>query len=307
MTFRKNLLLTLTLSSCMHAAFADTDNMSVSTLSSEGPDTSKTFDIVADYNHVARANVDHPHRFKHDHFSFSEGLVIASYNHAFSAEKSIKAGLGYMNSHMNLDSHHHARHKSFDNLLATIGGTVKSGKEVEVTGQLGMQLNTDHPTWRYSFYTGNLEAIYAYKHRSNLHVGILGVAGLRYSRMLPILGFDFQATDKWKINCIFPTKISTVYSLTKQLSCEAGFRTFLSRQRFGTDEPKHLRRGFIAYRNLGFEVAMNYYLNSTAFVNLHVGETFGGRVRLSNHHDNHRRHLKLESSPYVGFTAFVAF
>lgn len=307
MTFLKNLVLPFALSACFGTVFADTDNMSVSTLSSEGPDTSKKFDIVADFNHVARAHVREPHQFKHDHFSFREGLVIASYNHNFDAEKSIKAGVGYMNTHTNLNSHHHVHHKSFDNLLLTLGGTIKNGKEVEVQGQVGAQLNTDHPTFRYSFYTGSLEAKYAYKNSSTLHVGILGVAGLRYSRMLPILGFDYKPSEKWKVNCIFPTKISTVYSFTQQLSCEAGFRTFLSRQRFGTNEPKHLRRGFIAYRNLGFEVAANYALNQTAFVNLHVGETFGGRVRLSDHHDSHRRHMKLKPSPYFGFTAFVAF
>jgi hypothetical protein len=310
MRLSKSLFFLFLLSISSEFVVADTDNVSATALSSQGPYTDEPFDLIFDYNRIKSAKVTQPHKssHKHDHFSFQEGLLMAAHNMKINDISSLKLGLGFMKSRLGLHSHYHIQNHTFNNLMFLAAGTVKSLTfPLQVNGQLGVQLNSDHVSFRYSFYSGMLDAVYGYKENAHIHAGVIAVGGLRYSRALPILGFDWKKSDHWKFNLIFPTKMSAVYSYNSHFSFEAGARSFLSRQRFGECQPKKWQRGFIAYRGWGLEVAANYALNETIFINLHAGRTFDSRIRLSDHHDSHRRHLNVKGAPYWGMSAFLAF
>jgi hypothetical protein len=167
------------------------------------------------------------------------------------------------------------------------------------------QVNTEHFSSRYTFFEGELYGRYAWHQNRNLYAGILAFTGLRYSRALPIVGFDYKFSDKWKLNAVFPLDMALVYFINPHWSVDAGIRYFLNRQRLG--EHGTFRRGFVAYRNWGAEGGLNYALNESVRIKLHVGDAFAGRMRISNHNDRHRKHLKLDSSVYYGLDASIAF
>ncbi|HXF29509.1 MAG TPA: DUF6268 family outer membrane beta-barrel protein [Chlamydiales bacterium] len=288
------------------ALFSETDNFTMSLPSQSCTGWDKNFNIVGDYHHIQDASIQHG-KFRHHDFGFREGKVLANGVYHFDKEKHLSLGIGYMNSHLDFDKRPHIRDSTFENLLVTAGTTVKSSDGWHWNGQLALQLNTDDISSRYCFFSGILEGKYEWKRRSNLHIGLIGVSGLRYTRVLPILGIDFKQSEQWKFNLIFPTNISAVYSFNHNFSLEAGLRTFLSRQRFSKHEEGRYERGFIAYRNLGAELTFNYKIHERLQASLQVGETLGGRIRLSNKHDTQRRHLKLKPSPYVGLQACLAF
>ena len=167
-------------------------------------------------------------------------------------------------------------------------------------------MNTDHFSLsRYTFFTGLLHGAYKWHSKRNLHVGIVAYGGMRYSRMLPVIGIDYKKSEKWQFNAVFPLNVSAVYSLNSNWSAEAGLRYFLTRQRLGNDE--ELRRGFVAYRNWGAEAGLNYRCNDHISLNVHVGESLAGRMRVSRHDDRHRHHYKIKPAPYFGLMAKIAF
>jgi hypothetical protein len=158
---------------------------------------------------------------------------------------------------------------------------------------------------RYTFFTGSLHGVYDYKKDTHLHVGLLAYSGMRYSRALPIIGFDYKISPKWMLNAVFPTNMSLAYTINDHWVLDGAIRLMLTRQRFNDHE--HYKRGLVAYRNWGAEAGVNFIWNPTVRVNLHVGETFAGRMRISNRKDHHRKHLRLGAAPYVGLDATISF
>lgn len=265
--------------------------------------------LSTSYNHVNRAKFRHTSSERHHHLTFDEGYVLGTYKHKLASDRKLVMGVGYLGTKFHFT--HHPRRTSFDekhfsNLLLQFGGWTKEIENWKWQAGVGLQINTEHfHLSRYTFFTGLLHGKYNYVNHSRLHVGLLGYSGLRYTRVLPIIGFDYPLSAKWELNAVFPLNMSLVYRITNQWQVDAGIRYFLTRQRLG--EHEHFRRGFVAYRNWGAEMGLNYEVNEHIRFNIHVGDSFAGRMRISNHRDHDRQHLKLDSALYYGCTAAVAF
>jgi hypothetical protein len=206
---------------------------------------------------------------------------------------------------------HHPRKTSFhehhfNNLLLDIGGATEAVEEWVWDAGIGLQINTEHFSLsRYTFFSGTLHGRHTYNKDCNLHVGIVGDSGMRYSRVLPIIGFDYEFSKKWKLNAVFPINMALVYSIDDNWAVDTAIRYILSRQRL--NDHGHNPRGLVAYRNWGAELGLNYDYKEMLMVNLHVGDCFAGRMRISNRHDRHRKHLRLDSALYYGLHATIVF
>lgn len=275
-----------------------------STLMAGGEEKPLPISIFADSTHIAPAKFRHPHN--HHHLTFSESRAVANYTHTLNDTNGLSFGTGYLGTKFHFSKHPKFKQRHFDNALFNIGGFTKEAENWFWDANLNVQMNTEHFSLsRYAFFTGLLHGQYRWHSNRNLHVGFIGYTGLRYSRMLPIIGFDYKMSQKWKFNAVFPLNVSAVYSINNHWSIETGLRYFLTRQRLGKDE--NLRRGFVAYRGLGAEIGLNYRCNDHIYLNAHVGESLSSRMRVSNHNDHHRRHYKMGPAPYVGVMAMIAF
>lgn len=265
-------------------------------------------ELSAVYNHVDRAKFTRTRSQRHHHLSYSEGFVLGTYQHKLPSNNDLNFGLGYMNTKFSF-SHHPKRtsfkQHDFHNMLVQVGATSREIDEWKIDGGLGLQINTDHFSSRYTFFTGLLHGKQDYIHGSHLHVGIVAYSGLRYSRVLPILGFDYEFSKKLKLNAVFPLDMSLVYTIDDHWTIDTAIRFMLSRQRLNNNGTNP--RGLVAYRNWGAEAGVTYAFNNRCKVNLHLGETFGGRMRISSKHNSHRKHLTLDSALYYGLEASFAF
>lgn len=265
--------------------------------------------LKALYNNISSAKFTHPESQRHHHLRYSQGVVYGIYKHALDSDRKLNFGVGYMNTQFHFS--HHPKQSSFkqqhfDNALFRIGASTSEIHRWKWKADLELQMNTDHFSLsRYTLFGATLRGRYKYHEKRNLHVGILALTGMRYTRLLPIIGMDYTISDKWQLDAIFPTKMALIYSLTQHWKLDAAIRYFLSRQRL--DEHEHFRRGLVAYRNWGAEFGLSYNYNDTLHFNLHMGESFAGRLRISNRNNSHRHHLKLDPALYYGFTATLIF
>ncbi len=279
--------------------------MALTQLSADEP----AFSVAASYNGVTRAKFTHPHSERNHHLTFREGYVVGTYTHELKTNSNLQFGLGYMGTQFHF-SHHPKRtsfgEQHFDNLLVQFGGSTKEIEKWKWDAGVGMQINTAHfHLSRYTFFNGVLHGTHFWKDDCNLHVGILGYSGMSYSRMLPIVGFDYKISPKWKLHAIFPLCMNVVYGINDKWAIDCGLRFMLTRQRLGDDG--YYKRGLVAYTNWGAEAGLNYSVNSRVRFNVHIGETFAGRMRLSTRSDHHRKHLRLNPALYYGVSANVAF
>jgi len=266
------------------------------------------FEIVAENNDVSKAKFTEPDSQKHHHFRFRQGYVLGTYTQKLQAPAALTYGVGYMKSHFHF-SHHPKktsfREQNFNNLLLQFGAATDHIEHWHWNAGIGAQINTEHFKTEYTFFDGVLHGAYDFEQDTRLHVGIVGYTGLRYTRVLPLIGFDKKLSDKWQLNAVFPVNMALIYQISDHFSFDAAIRYMLSRQRLSKNE--HYRKGFVAYRNWGAEAGINYIYNEHFRVNLHVGESFAGRIRISNKNDSHRRHLKLDAALYYGLSANIAF
>lgn len=280
-----------------------------SLVADEPPKEKLNMELYGGYNYVDRAKCTESSSQKNHHITFSEGFVLANYEHTLPSKTELQLGVGYMDTMFSFSHHHKSTsfdQKHINNLLVQLGATTMEEEKWKLDGGLGLQINTDHFSLsRYTFFSGIIHGKYDYAERTNLHVGIECFTGMRYTRVLPLIGFDYTFSDKLKLNAVFPVDMSLVYSLTDHVSLDATIRYMLSRQRLNNHGDNNRR--LVAYRNWGAEGGITYAVNSRCKLNLHVGETFGARMRLSDRNDKHRKHLKLNSSLYYGLEASFAF
>jgi hypothetical protein len=131
-----------------------------------------------------------------------------------------------------------------------------------------------------------------------LHFGIFAETGMKANRIYPVIGVDFNPSDRLSVNVVFPMDMSIVYQKTEVLEIAAAVRFFARRQRVGLDEP--VPYAMWEWRGWGGEVGLNYYGFLNSRINMHVGSTFGGKIRVSNRNRNHPVHYNPEGSLYAG-------
>lgn len=275
----------------------------------------ESFDLFADYKQIASTRFRRPHDRHRDKLSFAEGRLLAAGKHFLSEKKGLVYGIGYLNTHVGFDRHQHdhhsfdsLHHKTFNNVLLSIGGFAQTSSKWHWSTKNSLQLNTAQLTRsQYMLFNTVVQGKYQWSKKLNVQLGVWGLAGMHYNRVLPIFGFEYVQSKKMKYNAIFPYGASAIYSLNNEWSLTAAIRQFFSRQRLGNGESKELKRGLIAYRNTGAEIGLGYSVGEHFFANIHVGESFSGRLRMSRRDDSNRHHFKLRPAPYFGFSASFLF
>ena len=269
---------------------------------------SHPFDLTATQDHILSSKFKSPHKRKSSSLSFTDSNIIAGYTQEISTKNGLNYGIGYNNARFDWKKHSPIKQKNINNLLLKFGGYTKEREDWRWDANVYLQMNTDNFSLsRYTLFRGFLHGVYDWKKDTRLHVGLEGIAGMHYTRVWPTLGFDYKYSKKMRFSVVVPSNISALYSFDDHISAIAAVRYFLSRQRLGDHESHHMKRGLIAYRNVGVEVGLNYEIAKRLLANIHVGQAMGGRVRLSHKNDHHRKHYTLKSAPYFGAQISISF
>lgn len=166
-------------------------------------------------------------------------------------------------------------------------------------GQITVNMDTSEWQSNYMNYDFLLWGRYEYSSNFGLHVGLFAQAGMYMERVYPILGIDWQASDKWKINLVFPVNVSIEYCLNSRWTLLLAGRNFDSRHRVKRTHCERDSQPVWRYQNVGAEFAVKYVRDNMK-VNVHAGSTLGGQLRIANHRNQHPHHFKLNPSLYAG-------
>jgi hypothetical protein len=167
-------------------------------------------------------------------------------------------------------------------------------------------LDADRPNFNeYANYDLVIWGRYDYAEGIGLNVGFIGETGMKIDRVYPIIGVDWQATDKWLLSMVFPINISLTYQWDACLAYSLAIRTFDSRHRVG--QHATVPRALVAYRNVGAEFGIEYEYASLITMNLHAGYTFGGTLKVANRHYEHKRRFDFDPAAYFGGEVGIRF
>lgn len=251
------------------------------------------------------AHVKRPHHDHHKRLSLSEGSLMGTYTQLLSETSGLLYGVGYRHTHLDFHHYHQFNQHNINNMLFSFGGFTKTSDDWMVDANLVLQMNTEHMSLsRYTYFNAWVHGKTLWKDDIYLHTGVIAYTGMHFTRVLPILGFEWLYNQKWAFEVIFPSWAKARYKITNNFSLEAVIRTFLSRQRL--DNKRDHARRLIAYRNISGEVGLNYTWKSLS-ANIHGGQTLGSRMRTSDKSGHDRKHFKLKDSFYWGLQLRYTF
>lgn len=212
------------------------------------------------------------------------------------------ASVGYSHTLLDWCNNPYFNQKNFDTLTIAVKGFSGRCCNWFIQAFLGANFDLDHQNFDYyTTYDALLWGRYdlcCCNRDIGLHVGIIAQTGMHVDRVYPILGFDWKVNDKWKLNAIFPLNVSAVYTYNCNWNMGVGGRFFDTRHRTGDDQP--LPMAIVCYRTIGAEAFVNYSDCDWVEANIHAGVITGGKVKVSNRHQEDGKWFDVDPSPYVG-------
>lgn len=300
-----------TLTLAIGAINADTDDDvlgSEQMIEPEGTEDVGPFNLSASGDYVGKTKL-HNHSVPGTHLSFYDWYVegTAVFYHDAENGDGLQALVGYDMVHLDWEDNPYFDQKNFGEIVVAIGGFTKRIKNWLWQAQVSMNMDTEHRNWNlYTNYDLLLWGRYTTCNPDiNLHVGFWMQTGMKIDHIYPILGFDWVFAESWKLNLVFPMNISIVYALNDNWHFALAGRFFDIRRRVGQDQP--LSEGLFQYHNAGAEFAVNYELCNWLKANVHVGNTFWGKLKVSNRENKDPTHFDIDSSWYVGGQLTVNF
>lgn len=138
-----------------------------------------------------------------------------------------------------------------------------------------------------------------------VHIGFIGLTGMKIDRIYPIVGFDWKPNCHWELNLVFPMDLSAIYNINNSWSVAVAGRFFNQRHRVNKDQ--NYSEGLWYYTTSGAELSLRYHPCKLISAEVHVGENFGGHIKVADRHYRHGHRLRLDSAPYAGGEVNINF
>lgn len=269
----------------------------------EQPESSQTpFSVSAKFDIVGDAKFEHERCKRHLH-NIQFAVAQANASMIFHYTECYKEGLlitgGYQYTRIKWDNPFFSQ-DNFNTVSIGLGGFSERIPDWSLQGQV--QVNADLDDFELSSYLSYnvvLAGRYAYNECVGIHLGLIILTGMKIDRVYPIIGFDWQINEQWKLNMVYPLNIALIYAWDHEWSFGIAGRAFEERHREG-DQGK-FKRGLVEYRAAGVEAGVYFKsCNSSLQANLHVGESLGGKVKVSDQHHKHSHRYRFGAAPYVG-------
>lgn len=239
--------------------------------------------------------------YNHQEASFN---AIVWYNECY--REGISLGLGYEHIWLHWNENPFFKRKEYNNLSTSF--TYFTHRLCDWRWIFQATFNVDADKWdvnEYSDYDLLLWGLYHYCEDFHLHFGLYAQTGMKLDRVWPILGFDWQYCENWKINAVFPLNLSVVYTLNDMWSFAVAGRVFNERQRAGNEGG--FKKAVWRYENSGVEFDIENNWCNWLKTNIHAGYTFGGKLKVANRHAHDSHRFKFKSAPYFGGSIVADF
>lgn len=271
-------------------------------------ESGKQFRLYFGYDSICDAEFKDTEEHDGEELKYSRGEAtlagVVCYNPC--NEEGLVLILGYTNTEIDWGENPFFDQTCFNTARVGIGGFSNRICDWMWQGSVILNADTDHfDLERYLTWDLLLWGRYQYNSCIGLHLGFYAETGMMVDHVYPVIGFDWAASECWKVNAIFPMDISAIYTINQNWSAVGAVRFFHARHRVGKDE--ELERAIVTYKNSGTELALLYDCADWASANVHVGYANGGRLKVADRDYSNREHFRFKASPYIGGEVKIAF
>ncbi len=276
-----------------------------------------SYELITDYGFVSKK---HPVHFdgefrdvgkakfrtqsvKGSHVEYQDAHAFLYYSHYMTPDNSLSWKVGYSFLDFNWLKNPRFKENDYNFVNASVGWVSTSIKDWRWILSTGVSVDAQTFNFGQSgVYYGLMWGRYHFSDTIGMHIGWAGYAGVRNGYLLPILGIDWRASKKWKVNGIFPVNLSVEYLFNKYWSSALEVATFGRPYRF----PMRVHGGIGKYKNgifevysKGLELDMKFNTGGGFFASFGGGWNFGGWILIKDHANHHGKYYKYDGAPYV--------
>lgn len=275
-----------------------------------------SFELITDYSFINKSHPVHfegefrdvapaefrTHSVKHSKAHYQDAHTFLYYSHFLTPDNALSWKVGY--SFLEFDWAKNPRFKGDDYHFANASVAWISTSLKDWRWILSGAASVDTQTWNFGasgVYYGLMWGRYQFSKVIGMHVGWAGYVGVKNGYMLPIVGIDYQPTNHWQINAIFPINISVKYLFDPHWSTSLEWATFGRPYRF----PMRAHEGKGDYHNgifeiysKGIELDLNFQTGYTLSASAGIGWNFGGWIFIKDAHNHHGKYYKFDDAPY---------
>lgn len=267
--------------------------------------------IDANVRGVGKAKM-RSHPVRGTHATYVEGGASVFYSQFLDPNNSLTWRLGYSAFKFDWPENPRFRREEYNYAVGSVAVVSNSIERWRWVLSLGTSVDTkDFNFGQTAVYYGLFWGRYHWRNDVGLHIGFVGNTGMNNNYVFPILGFDWQINQKWKINAIFPLNMSIEYffnqhwSTSAELTCIGGptYRT-----------PRRAHEGIGEFHKAIFEiyskgVDLNLRYKSGKYFTASIGGgwDFGGWILIRDQYNHNGKYYKFDGAPYVQANVGVTF
>ena len=253
-----------------------------------------------------------PSKFTTDPFDgeklhFSSGIAELSSFVYFDEchHEGITLGATYMNSYVGWHNNPAFHQKTFNSVGLALGAYSGRVENWVFKAFVKAAVDTNFDFNNYLLWDLGAYGIYTLCPGIALNFGFYAQTGMKVDRVWPVIGFIWDYSDRIRLDAVFPIDLNLYYRINDHWQAGVGAQFFRTRNRAGKDEP--LKKAIWVYENSGLAFRLNYESNELTYASVHIGYTFGGRLKLADEDYDERHHYRFNSAPYAGGEFGVKF
>lgn len=229
-----------------------------------------------------------------------------SLNHMFNRKGGFKLGLGMQTLEFDWPQNPITTRDRFTQLQMSTGLFTLDAKGFMIVSELMLMMDpVKMDLEHYTLYRGLLYTKYNYKNKANIHAGFVGYYGLRYNRVVPIIGVDFPLGEYFKVNAVFPSDMSLEFNPTQLLTFLVRLRFVQLPRRLSENDP--LSKGVIFYNNTGAEFGVKLHYLEYFYLQGFVGRTIEPHIKAESFSGDSTTYYRLRSNYYFGASLLMHF
>jgi len=236
------------------------------------------------------------------HVTFATGQVevngIFYYDPCY--KEGAAAAIAYQQTYLDWNKNPYFSQRNYETLSLILSTYTERLFDWQWRAQISINFD-DLPYWNFGEYM-NYDMLawgrYEWSECVGVHIGFFAQTGMKMDRVYPIVGFDWQINEAWKLNLVYPVNISAVYTINPEWTVALAARFIDQRHRTKEDEP--VPEAVWHYQGCGGELAINYLPTKTLSFNLHAGCFAGGHLAIYTHHYHRLERLRDGAAPYAG-------
>ncbi len=263
------------------------------------------FSVSGSYLNVANADFHTP-QAEGEHMHYAQYDTGISYTQPLSCVWGLIFGAGWIGNTVNWQENPYFDETDFNYINGQIGAFTKAYPDWTWTATLGFFFDTEKFSLAdYTLYQLAVWGKYDWFDCLEFDVGFIFEAGLDKQKVWPILGFVWNPSDLWHINCVYPILINIKRDFLKYWSVGAGLQFLRNRHRVGENEPNP--QCIFEYRTWGYEGILSFSPLKNLYIVGYGGSTFRGDFKITNRSNKHGEHFKFDAAPYAGIDAVLSF